>query len=162
MFQQEAAIEQICKFSFFFSNMDNVFIDSTSQIKLEFSHNPIPAPLAPYIGNMNKLLNVDDSHSDHDVSFHSLSYKINFISARVYDDNRNDLGSLVVGPYLLEEPTPLMIQDVLFENKLSISIKHILTQYYLSLPVISTYKAQTIAEFLAFSTENLSSVCSQR
>ena len=60
-----------------------------------------------------------------------------------------------------EEPTALMIQEVLFENKLSISLKHILTQYYLSLPVISIYKAETIAEFLAFNTENLSSVCSQ-
>ena len=40
MFQQERAIEKICKFSFFFSNMDTIFIDSMSQIKLEFGHNP--------------------------------------------------------------------------------------------------------------------------
>jgi two-component system, response regulator YesN len=48
-----------------------------------------------------------------------------------------------------------MIHDVLFENKLPISLKHAITQYYLSLPLISKYKADMIAEFLGYHTANL-------
>lgn len=141
--------------------MDTLFIDSTSRIKLEFGHNLLPEPLIPFLGNVNDFLNINDLYSSYDVIFHSISFRLNYISARVYNEDRNYLGSIIVGPYLLEAPTSLMIHDVLFENKLSISHKHILTQYYLSLPLISAYKAQTIAEFLAFNTTNLSSVCSQ-
>lgn len=160
MFQQEQAIEKICKFAFFFSNMDTIFIDPMSQIKIEFGHNQVPDQLQPYIGDINHVLKLDHTTSAHDVLFHSLPFRINYISARVYD-NHSFFGHMIIGPYLHEEPTALMIQEVLFENKLSISLKHILTQYYLSLPVISVYKAETIAEFLAYSTENLSTVCSQ-
>ncbi|MCQ6275644.1 helix-turn-helix transcriptional regulator [Bacillus sp. V3B] len=154
---QEQAIEQICRFAFFFSNMDTVFIDPSSQIKWEFGHNQLPEPLEAYFGNIHDQLNLHESQSNHDVLFHSSTSRINYISARIYDDEGNYQGSVVTGPYLLEEPTALMIQDVLFQNNLSISLKHIITQYYLSLPLISTYKAKTIAEFLAYSIAHIHS-----
>jgi two-component system, response regulator YesN len=160
MFPKERDIEKICKFAFFFSNMNTIFINPMSHIKVEFSHNPVPDQLQAYIGHIHHLLDLHDSTSVHDVLFHSLPFRINYISARVYDQD-NFLGQIIVGPYLYEEPTALMIQEVLFENKWSISLKHILTQYYLSLPVISIYKAETLAEFLAYNAENWSTVCSQ-
>lgn len=140
--------------------MNTIFIDPKSQIKVEFSHNPVPDQLEPYIGQFQHVLNLHDSTSEYHVLFHSLPYRINYITASVYDHDTL-LGHMIVGPYLHEEPTALMIQEVLFENKWSISLKHTLTQYYLSLPVISIYKAETLAEFLAYNVENWSTVCSQ-
>ena len=161
MYKYQKTIEKICKFSFFFSNMDTIFINPSSQITLEFGHNPIPDSLIPYIGDVNQVLHLNETTSVQDVVFHSLSVRMNYISSRVYDDQQNYLGNIVVGPYLLEEPSALMIQDVLFENKLPLSLKHILTQYYLTLPALSAYKAETIAEFLAFNTKTMSSIYSQ-
>jgi len=154
---QEHAIERICRFAFFISNMDTVFIDHLAQIKWEFGHHQLPELLEASFGNVNDRLNLHESQSTHDVLFHSSTSRINYISARIYDDEGNYQGSVVTGPYLLEVPTALVIQDVLFENKLSLSLKQIITQYYLSLPLISTYKAKTIAEFLAYSIENIHS-----
>ena len=67
------------------------------------------------------FLHLNEKSSIQDVVFHSLSIRMNYISSRVFDDQQNYLGSIVVGPFLLEEPSALMIQDVLFENKLSLS-----------------------------------------
>lgn len=132
-----------------------------SKIKLEFAQNSVPDQLQPYIGHTNLVLQLNETPSVQDVLFHSLSLRLNYISSRLYDDGHKCLGFIIVGPYLLEEPTALMIQDVLFENNLPISLKHILTQYYLSLPAISAYKAETLAEFLAYNSKMLNTIHSQ-
>lgn len=157
MSQHKNAIEKICKFAFIFSNMNTVFIDPMPHVMFEYGYNQIPEILKGYLENVSDLLNIHETNSEHDVFFHSNYYKINFISARVYD-GMNYLGSIVVGPYLMEEPTALMIEDVIFKNNFSISLRHIIKQYYLSLPLISTYKAKTIAEFLAYIASNLHSM----
>ncbi|PFP30296.1 hypothetical protein COJ96_06185 [Bacillus sp. AFS073361] len=146
-------LERLCKFAFSFSHIDTIFIDLKSQIISEFGHNQVPEPLKGYFGNFHSLLNLHDLATEPDVLFHSSSYKINFISAKLYRQE-DYIGSIVVGPFLFEEPTSLMIHDILFTNKFSISLSHIMEQFYLSLPLISTYKAQTIAEFLAYLFSN--------
>lgn len=157
MSQHKNVIEKICKFAFIFSNMNTVFIDPIPHVMLEYGHNEIPEILEGYLSNVSDILNIHKTNSEHDVFFYSNYCKINFISARVYD-GVDYLGSIVVGPYLLEEPTALMIEDVIFKNNFSISLRHIIKQYYLSLPLISTYKAKTIAEFLAYIAQNLHSM----
>ncbi|MBV7509186.1 helix-turn-helix domain-containing protein [Bacillus sp. sid0103] len=151
MFDHE--IEEICKFAFSFSTIDTIFIDPLSQIKSEYGHNQVPEPLKESFGNIHSLLNLHDLTSELDVIFHSSSYKINFISAKLYRQE-DYMGSIVVGPFLFEEPTYRMIHDILFSNKFSISLSHIMEQFYLSLPLISSYKAKTIAEFLAYLASN--------
>jgi two-component system, response regulator YesN len=147
-------IEKICKFAFNYSNLDTLFINSHSQVKWDFAHQQVPKPLNFYFENMQLRLNLHDNNLTHDILFHSSSYKISFISARLFDE-RNYIGSIVVGPYLLEEPSALMIRDILFENQLSITLMPLMEQYYLSLPLIGTYKAKNIAEFLAYLALNL-------
>jgi two-component system, response regulator YesN len=142
-------IEHLCKFAFHFSNMDTFFIDKTANIKLEYSLTSTPEPLRPYFAGIIKNLNLYDNDSKYDVVFHSNSYRLNFISARVTDGEKY-LGSIVVGPYLLEEPTILMTESIISDNKMAISLKNIMKQYYLTLPIMSTYKANNTAEFLSY------------
>lgn len=95
MFQQEQAIKKICQFTFFLSNMmDTVFIDSSSQIKCEFSHKQLPEPLEPYLKNVYVSLNLQELHSSHDVLFHTHSFRLNYISAPILDVNGIYLGSI--------------------------------------------------------------------
>lgn len=150
-------INKICTFAFNWSNMDTLFIDGKSQVKLKYGYNQVPEPLKDYFGNISNFLDLQESNFEYNVFFHSISYRMNFITAKVYD-NREYLGSIVLGPYLLEEPTSQMVENVLIENKLSISLKHLIKQYYLSLPLISNYKAKLIAEFLAYNLSNLHSI----
>ena len=157
MSKHKNIIEKICKFTLLFSNMNTLFIDSNLNAMIEYNVNQIPEILKEYLGNISDILNVHEKNSEYDVFFYSNYCKLNFISARVYDDI-DYLGNIVLGPYLLEEPTALMIEDVIFKNNFPISLRHIINQYYLSLPVISAYKAKTIAEFLQYIASNLHSM----
>jgi two-component system, response regulator YesN len=142
-------IEQLCKFAFNFSNIDTLFIDSKLSIELDYGLVRIPELLEPYFLASIDKLNLNESDSEYSVLFHTNSYRLNFISAKVYDD-KNYLGSIVVGPFLLEEPTIFMIEAVMTENKMAISLKNILKQYYLSLPLINSQKVNMTTEFLSY------------
>jgi two-component system, response regulator YesN len=154
MFEYKASIEKICKFTFSLTNIDITFIDSSSNVLLEYGHTQIPELLKPYFGKVNELLNLQDYNSDEDALIHLTPYMTSFISVKVCSNSKY-LGSIIVGPYLTEEPNILMIEKVIFENKLSISLKNVIKQYYLSLPLISTHKAKVIAESLAYNTLNI-------
>ncbi|MBK1812291.1 helix-turn-helix transcriptional regulator [Clostridium sp. YIM B02505] len=149
-----SSIEKICKFTLNLTNMDVTFIDSSSNVLFEYGHTQVPEILRPYWKSVNQLLSLHDSNSSVDALLHSTSYMTNFISVKVCSNNVF-LGSIVVGPYLIEEPNILMIENIIFENKLSISLKNTIKQYYLSLPLISTYKARIIAESLSYSALNI-------
>jgi AraC-type DNA-binding domain-containing proteins len=143
-------IEQLCKFAFNFSNMDTIFIDKESNIKLDYGFAKMPASLSPYFSGIINKLQINDRDHKYIVSFHYNSYKLNYISGKIYDNYGDYLGSIILGPFLLEEPTILMINSVISHNKMSITLRKIINQYYLTLPILSTYKANTSAEFLAY------------
>jgi two-component system, response regulator YesN len=159
MCEYKASIEKICKYSFNFTNIDTVFIDSSSNIQFEYGHTQVPEPLKPYWREMADLLDIHSYNSDATALVHLTSYQTNFISAKVCSGSEY-LGSIILGPYLSEEPNMQMIENIIFENKLPISLKNIIKQYYLSLPLISTYKARLIAESLSNSMLNLHSMSS--
>lgn len=142
-------IEQLCKFAFNFLNMDTIFIDEMSNIKIDYGFTRVPDPLKPYFSGLTDKLQLNNFTSEYIVLFHSNSYRLNFISAKVYSDN-DYLGSIIVGPYLLEEPTTLMIESVISNNKMASSLKSIVKHYYLTLPILGAYKANTTGEFLAY------------
>lgn len=154
MSEYTASIEKICKFAFNLTNIDTSFIDSSSNILLEYGHTQIPDVLRPYWKKVDEQLILHDYNSDEDALIHSTSYRTNFISVKVCSNSKY-LGSIIVGPYLTEEPNILMIENIIFENKLSISLKNVIKQYYLTLPLISTYKAKVIAESLSYSALNI-------
>lgn len=155
MSSTEKALEKMCQFTYFFSNMDTIFVDSMKKIKWELGHNQLPTPLKPYFRDPIESLDLTENHSDITVVFHTSSFKTHYISSVVYDEKRKILGSIITGPYLLEEPSSFFIQDVLFENNLSISLKHTLTEYFNSLPITTPYKGKMIAEFLAYHTTKM-------
>lgn len=142
-------IEHLCKFTFNFSNIDTLFIDRESNIILDYGLTRVPEILKPYFLTSIDKLYFNESCSEYNVLSHVNSYRLNFISAKIRY-NKNYLGSIVVGPFLLEEPTILMIEAVMTENKMTISLKNILKQYYLSLPTISIHKANITAEFISY------------
>lgn len=153
MSECKASIEKICKFTFNLTNIDTTFIDSSSNVLIEYGHTQIPELLKPYWRKTGELLNLKDYSSNEDGLIHLTQYMTNYISVKVCRSGEY-LGNIIVGPYLTEEPNILMIERIIFENRLSISLKNVIKQYYLSLPLISTYKSKIIAESLAYNTLN--------
>ncbi|WP_315108915.1 helix-turn-helix domain-containing protein [Clostridium intestinale] len=154
MVEYKTAVEKICKYSFVFANIDTLFIDSSSNTQIEYGHTDVPQLLSPYWRNVGELLNLQDYNYGEDAVIHITPYLTKFISVRVCNGGEY-LGNIVVGPYLSEEPNILMIEKIIFENKLSISLKNIIKQYYCSLPLVSSYKSKLIAESLTYSVMNI-------
>jgi len=148
-------IKNLCKLTFDFSNMNTFLLDQTSHIRFEYGLNKIPEILNPYFTDILDYLSLLENDFEYHALFHTTSYKLNYVSAKVFDNEY--LGSIITGPYLLEKPTILMVESIISENKISLSLKDIIYQYYLSLPVISTYEATSIASFLSFITSTFHS-----
>lgn len=145
------AIQKIGLFTYYFAHMDTLFIDKNENILWENGHNQLPESLQFFEERIVKQCMVAGRKEEADVLLHKSELQTNYLSAKVYHQHTNDfLGTMIVGPFLFEEPSAPLVQDVLFDNQLPISLKHTLTQYYLSLPLISEYRADMIAKFLAF------------
>ena len=148
-------MKKIGQFTYYFADMDTVILDKNWAVMWEYGQNQLSETLQPYMNVLQDHLKQEQEEDVYDVLFHSDALKINYISAKLYNEDKIFLGTIMVGPFLLEKPSDSMIHDVLFENQLPISLKHSITQYYLSLPLISKYKADMIAEFLGYHTANL-------
>jgi AraC-like DNA-binding protein len=158
----EKAIKKVGQFICFFTKMDTIFIDKDSNIILEYGHNQLPETLQPYKKEIHKQLSQERFNDDFDIQFHTNELKTYYISAKLYNQGKDILGTMIVGPFLLEKPSSSLVQDVLFHNKVPISLKNTITQYYLSLPLISEYEVGMIAEFLAYHTANMDNLTNYR
>jgi hypothetical protein len=58
MLEYKDAIEKICKYTFNFTNIDTMFIDSESNIQLEYGYTQVPETLKPYYSNINAPENI--------------------------------------------------------------------------------------------------------
>ena len=155
MHEHREIIKKIGQFIYFFADVDTIFIDKESKIVWEYGHNQMPETLQPFVNKIRMQLEEERATADADVLFHTNELKTYYLSAKLFNQKKNFLGTMIVGPFLFEEPSVLLVQDVLFDNQLPISLKHTITQYYLSLPLISEYKADMIAKFLAYHTANM-------
>jgi YesN/AraC family two-component response regulator len=162
MHEHREVIKKIGQFVYFFADVDTIFIDNESTIIWEYGHNQMPETLQPFAKKIRMQLNQDRTADDIDVLFHTNELKTFYLSAKLYNQRKDFLGTIIVGPFLFEEPSALLVQDILFDNQLPISLKHTITQYYLSLPLISEYKADMIAEFLAYHTANMDKLMNYR
>src|SRR3954447_7161366 len=155
MQELEKTIKKIGQFTYFFTDMDTIFIDKDSNLIWEYGPNLLPETLQPYIKKIRKQLTQERVNDDYDILFHTNELKTYYMSAKLHNEGKDFLGTIIVGPFLFEEPSSSLVEDVLFHNKLPLSLKYAITQYYLSLPLISEYEVDMMAEFLAYHTVNI-------
>jgi two-component system, response regulator YesN len=160
--QLEKVIKKIGQLTYFFTDMDTIFIDKDSNLIWEYGPNLLPETLQPYIKKIRKQLTQERVNDDYDILFHTNEWKTYYISAKLYNEGKDFLGTIIVGPFLFEEPSYSLVEDVLFHNQLPISLKYTITQYYLSLPLIGEYEGDMIAEFLAYHAANMEKLMKYR
>lgn len=146
-------LQKLLKFTYNYASIETIFFQSGVQIVWESGHIQVPEPLKGYFEDLRAMLQLQHSSAASHLLIHSTSYKLNFISSNLYKGT-SYLGSIIVGPYLLEEPSTLLMHDIIFDNNLSIWLQPILEQYYLSLPLINEQKVNNISEFLAYLSES--------
>ena len=158
----EKTIKKIGQLTYFFTDMNTIFFDKNSNVIWEYGQHHLPENLQPYVEKIHKQLNQQRVSDDYDILFHTNELETYYMSAKLYNKEQDFLGTIIVGPFLLEEPSPSLVEDVLFHNKMPPSLKFAITQYYLSLPLISEYEVELIAEFLAYHTEHIEKLADYR
>ena len=79
-------IKKIGQFTYYFADMDTVILDKESAVMWEYGHNQLPEALEPYIKVIQGHLKQDQEGNDYDVLFHSNALKINWISAKLFNE----------------------------------------------------------------------------
>ncbi|MDO3408408.1 helix-turn-helix domain-containing protein [Saccharibacillus sp. CPCC 101409] len=142
-------LKKLFAFAGEFSHMDTVFTGPGKETEWKSIGSRIPQPLQPYLENLRQSLRLDPADADRRIALHSTSFHIHFISVNLFDTGAF-IGSIVIGPFLLEEPSAAVMNEIVFANRLPIGLLPTLQQYYLSLPLIARDKADRIADFLAY------------
>lgn len=103
MISYENEIDKLCKLIFTFTNVDTIFIDYLSNIKIEFGYNNVPQALIAYFGNINEILKLSDLNlkQDAEISMALIEERYNAESKLMSAVENGDLKSL--GKYLSED-----------------------------------------------------------
>lgn len=137
---------KICNILNSVTKMDIRLIDKDGQTLLQLVQHSLPAVLQ----------NVDDSYTIHDTlkkhSSNSFYYYINsfgleYIASGIWK-NRTFYGSILIGPFLSSIPDIAFISDVISKNKLPVSERKQLQEFYTSISVISSNDSNSIGDLL--------------
>lgn len=69
--------------------------------------------------------------------------KLRYIAVGLFDSDKYT-GAIIMGPYLNVTVSERLIQDVLTQNALSMSLRHVLNNFYTTLPVLSTAQENAV------------------
>ena len=143
-------LQRICKILNYLSGVNIVFVDAKQHRTVQYIINDIPAPLKNYIGsaeNSYEAFATITADADYDIRLFSDPFHLSYMSSSVFEKDEY-LGCIIVGPFLLEEPNSIMIQDVILVTDFPISLRSILKQYYRSITILNRYKVEVISECL--------------
>lgn len=78
------------------------------------------------------------------VCYFENNLKLRYIAVGVFD-SLEYIGAIIMGPYLNVAASEKLIQDVLTGNGISMSLRHVLFNFYTTLPVLSTVKENAVS-----------------
>lgn len=137
---------KICTLLKSVTKMDVRLMNQDGQALLQLVQHTLPAALQ----------NVDNSHSINDTlkrnSNNSFYYYINsfgleYIASGIWKDESFN-GSILIGPFLSTIPDIAFISDIISKNKLPVSERKQLQEFYTSLSVISSNDSNSLGDLL--------------
>lgn len=151
----EQELKQLLKFIYSFSGVETVFLNAAQVITMAFGPMHIPDILHPYFDPIRNSLNFNETHHKLQIKLHATSHHLHYISTNLNHDAQY-AGTIIVGPYLLEEPSTTQIQDIIFTQQWPIALVAHVQQFYQSLPIIDKEKFHTMIEFIQYTLKHSS------
>lgn len=129
------------------TKMDVRLIDKEGNATLQLVNHHIPAVLQNFDNEyltINETLRNNESNSYY---YYVNSFGLEYIAAGIW---KNSLlyGSVLIGPFISSIPSIGFISDILSKNKLPISERKQLEEFYTSLSVISSMDSNSIGDLL--------------
>jgi two-component system response regulator YesN len=138
---------KICNLLNTITKMDVRLIDKDGNARLQLVNHNIPAVLQ----NLdNEDLTINDTlrkNRSNSYYYYINSYGLEYIAAGIWK-NSSFYGSILIGPFLSSIPVVESISDIIFTNKLPVSERKQLQEFYKSLSVISSKDSTSIGDLL--------------
>lgn len=152
-------LEQVTRYAFSFTGLNTVLYDPSGKTLFNLGSTTIPPILEPYFENqtMDLFHQVTANKQDLTVQCFCNNYRQNFITVK-FKTKSTVIALLVLGPYLFEPPTLLMIESILVENRMTLSHKNLIAEYYNPLPLYGHTRTNEICEFLIYLTKTFNKI----
>lgn len=138
---------KICNLINTITKMDVRLIDEKGDAVLQLVNHSIPAVLQSFDGEYLTIHEILRKNTSNSYYYYINSYGLEYIAAGIWK-NRASHGFVLVGPFLSTIPGMEFISDIISKNKLPVSERKQLQEFYTSLSVISSRDSNSIGDLL--------------
>ncbi|MBS4208201.1 helix-turn-helix domain-containing protein [Bacillus sp. FJAT-50079] len=129
------------------TKMDVRLLNEQGKPKLELVEHHIPAVLSDVEEEYDSILRILQKNDPHSYYYYINSYGLEFIATGIWK-NSSIHGFMLIGPFLSSIPGTIFMSELLYKNKLPVSERHQLHQFYQSLTIISSNDSRKIGHLL--------------
>lgn len=134
---------EICNLLNVITQIDVQFIDENGNFILQLVNSNIPVVIQNYHNDNINICNIL-KNSNSDIYYHYInSYCLEYISVGIWKEYEFH-GAISIGPFISFIPNTESISDIILNNKLPISERKHLTEFYKSLSVLSIKNSSAI------------------
>lgn len=148
-YDQEQQLTQILKFTYTFSGMETIYMNTVHNMIFAYGPMHVPEPLQHLFEAVRSNILLQLDQTKHQIQVHTTTQQLLYITVSIHLNDHED-GTMIVGPFLQTDPSMIQVQDILFQHKWPLSLLPLVQQYYLSLPLISMEKLNHIIEFILY------------
>jgi two-component system, response regulator YesN len=138
---------KICNILSTITKMDVRLIDRIGKAAFQLVNHTIPAVLQNFDPEFTAMNNTLRRNVPYSYYYYINSYGLEYLSAGIWK-NQAFYGSIIIGPFLSTLPGVEFISDVISKNKLPVSERKQLQEFYKALLVISSNDSNSIGDLL--------------
>jgi two-component system response regulator YesN len=134
---------KVCNILNTFTKMDVRLVDEVGNRVLQLVTHSFPAALQDNQGEFANIKEVLINNKFNSFYYYLNSYGLEYISTGIWKEKKY-LGAVIIGPFLSNIPSIDYISDVIYKNKLPVSERNSIQEFYKSLVVISSKDSDNI------------------
>ncbi|WP_332633505.1 helix-turn-helix domain-containing protein [Halalkalibacter flavus] len=140
-------VNKICNLLHSVTKMDVRFIENSGTAIVQLVNLAIPAAIQNLNNDFSAINEVLKKNASNSYYFYINSYGLEYIASGVWHDTFF-YGAIMIGPFLSRLPSIDFISDIIAKNKLPISERKQIHEFYQSLSVISSTDSNSIGDLI--------------
>ncbi|WP_455662810.1 helix-turn-helix domain-containing protein [Pradoshia sp.] len=140
-------LKEICRVVFSITKMDVKYIDEEDTAILQLVKQNLPAALQNFEDDFNQINDFLKLHPAQSYYYYINSFRLQYIAVGIWERNEY-YGAIMVGPFLTSVPGTEFLSDIITINKMPISERKSLQEFYESLSIVNNSTSNSIGELL--------------
>ncbi len=127
--------------------ISSMLLDHDGQVISEVITSPLPDLLQSYFSKMYSYAFSCTTKKEDAVTHIRTSYYLHFISFPIYFNHTLE-GCMILGPFLVFDPSSIMIKEVMASLGISLTLQGTLREYYRSLTILDSYEIKARSDVM--------------